>query len=65
MFIAKFKFIIYNLYKININNEIFLKKSLFYILKIVKKNLKKLTIFIIKINLITQIKKIYAKNEIA
>ena len=65
MFVVKFIFIIYDLYKININNEIFLKKSLFYILRIVKKFLKKLTIFVIKVYLITQIKKIYAKNEIA
>ena len=65
MFIAKFIFIIYSLYKININNEIFLKKSLFYISKIIKKKLKKLIIFVIKINLIMQIKKIYVKNEIA
>ena len=65
MFIAKFAFIIYDLYKTNINNEIFLKKSLFYILKIVEKFLKKLIIFIVKIDLITQIKEMYIENEIA
>ena len=65
MFIAKFTFIIYNLYKININNEKFLKESLFHISKIVENFLKELIIFVVEINLITQIKKIYAENEIA
>ena len=65
MFVAKFAFIIYDLYKININSEKFLKKSLFHISRIVENFLKKLTIFVVKINLITQIKKIYVKNEIA
>ena len=65
MFVAKFIFIIYNLYKININNKFFLKKSLFYISKIVEKFLKKLIILVVKIDLITQIKKMYIKNEIA
>ena len=34
MFIAKFAFIIYNLYKININNEKFLKKLIIFVVEI-------------------------------
>ena len=48
----KFIFIIYNLYKINVNNKKFLKKSLFYILRNTKKLIKELINLIIISNLI-------------
>ena len=47
----KFTFIIYNLYKINANNEKLMKKSSFQISRNVEKSIEKLTNFVIEINL--------------
>ena len=55
---------IYNLYKINIDNKKLLKKSLFDISKFIKKILKKSIIFIIIFNLLIMIKKNEKNNVI-
>ena len=48
---------IYNFYKINIDNEKLLKKSLFNVSRFIKKSLKKLITFIITFNLLIAMKK--------
>ena len=53
----------YNLYKININNEKLLKKSLFDILRSVEKSLKELTIFVITFDLLITMKKKYENDN--
>ena len=61
--IMKFIFIIYNLYKINANNEKLLKKLSSQISRNIEKLIEKLTNLIIKINFIIRIK-IYIKKTI-
>ena len=64
IFIFKFALIMYNFYKTNIDNEKFLKKSLFNTSKSIKKSLKKLTIFIITFNLLITMKEKYENDNI-
>ena len=54
----------YNFFKININNENLLKKSLFNISRFIKKLLKNLTIFVITFNLLNAIKEKYKNDNI-
>ena len=54
----------YNFYKINIDNEKLLKKSLFNASRFIKKSLKELTIFVITFDLLIAIKKEYKNDNI-
>ena len=55
---------IYNFYKINIDNEKLLKESLFDVSKFIEKSLKELIIFVITFDLLIVIKKEYENNDI-
>ena len=55
---------IYNFYKINIDNEKFLKKSLFNVLRFIKEFLKELTILVVTFNLLIAIKKKYEGDNV-
>ena len=54
----------YNFYKISIDNKKSLKESLFDALRFVEKFLKELTIFVITFNLLIAIKKEYKSDNI-
>ena len=55
---------IYNFYKINIDNEKFLKKSLFNVLRFIKEFLKELTILVVTFDLLIAIKKKYEGDNV-
>ena len=55
---------IYNFYKINIDNEKLLKESLFDVSKFIEKSLKESIIFVITFDLLIVIKKEYENNDI-
>ena len=54
----------YNLYKININNEKSLKESLFDVLKSVKKSLKESITFVVTFDLLIAMKKEYENDNV-
>ena len=61
--IMKLIFIIYDLYKINVNNEKSLKESLSQASENAEKSIKKSASLVIEIDLIIRIKKIYKKKR--